>query len=56
MSPRFHSELDQGTDLHLIIEQVQADAVPRILQRDGEAVAVIVPPASFPGSAPDPEP
>ena len=48
-------ELEQGTDLHHIIEQVQADAIPRILERDGAAVAVIVPPASFDGSPIEPK-
>jgi len=48
-------ELEQGTDLHHIIDQVQADAIPRVLERDGAAVAVIVPPSSFDKSFPEPK-
>ncbi len=51
----YRVELEQGTDLHHIIEQVQADAIPRVLERDGAAVAVIVSPASFDSSSSEPK-
>jgi hypothetical protein len=36
--------LEPDTDLRKIVEDVHADRIPRLIERDGEALAVISPP------------
>jgi hypothetical protein len=40
-------ELLSDTDLRRVLEQVHADRVPRVIERNGEAVAVVVHPTDF---------
>ncbi len=44
-------ELGSETDLRQVLEQVHADGVPRVIERHGEAMVVIVHPGARTGAS-----
>jgi PHD/YefM family antitoxin component YafN of YafNO toxin-antitoxin module len=42
--------LNSDTDLQSLVERVHEDGRPRIIERDGEPVAVVISPDAFEGS------
>ncbi len=48
-------ELRADTDLIEIVEEVHSDGAPRLIERDGEALAVLISPEDFVDSGPLPK-
>lgn len=50
-----HVELEPDTDLHELVEEVHSDGVPRLLERNGEALAVLAPTENYTPSTAEPK-
>lgn len=56
MAPQvIHVELEPDTNLHELVEEVRSDGVPRLLERNGEALAVLAPSENYSPSAEEPK-
>lgn len=50
-----HVPLKPDTDLRRILEEVHRDRVPRLIERDGEPLALVISPEDYPSTRAEPK-